>query len=59
MASSLIGLAVTVASYTLLTSYVDLFARHRLAALVFGVALGGAANFLVANRNVYRRRGES
>ena len=59
VASSLIGLAFNVGSYTVLTSYVDLFARHRLAALVCGVALGGVANFLIANRYVYRRRGES
>jgi putative flippase GtrA len=57
--SSLLGLAVNVGSYTLLTSFVDLFDRHRLPALVCGVALGGAVNFLVANRYVYRRRTET
>ena len=59
VASSLLGLAVNVGSYTLLTSFVEFFARHRLPALVLGVALGGAANFLLANRYVYRRRTEA
>ena len=53
--SSLLGLGVNVGSYTLLTSFVDLFARHRLPALVCGVLLGAGANFLVANRYVYGR----
>ena len=56
VASSLLGLAVNVGSYTLLTSFVEPFARHRLLALVCGVALGSAANFLVANRYVYRHQ---
>ena len=55
VASSVLGLAVNVGSYTLLTSFVDLFARHRLPALVIGVCLGGVVNFLIANRYVYRR----
>ena len=55
VASSVLGLAVNVGSYTLLTSFVDLFARYRLLALVLGVCLGGVVNFLVANRFVYRR----
>ncbi len=54
-AGSLLGLGVNVGSYMLLTSFVDLFARHRLPALVCGVLLGAGANFLVANRYVYRR----
>ena len=53
--SSLLGLAVNVGTYTLLTSFVALFARHRLLALVLGVVLGGMVNFVVANRYVYRR----
>ena len=53
-ASSLIGLGVNVGSYAVLTSFVEPFARHRLVALVCGVALGGIANFLFANRFVYR-----
>ena len=52
--SSVLGLAVNVGSYTLLTSFVDLFARYRLLTLVIGVGLGGVVNFLVANRFVYR-----
>ena len=59
VASSLLGLGVNVGSYTLLTTFVDLFGRHRLVALVCGVALGGAVNFLVANRYVYRRHTEA
>ena len=55
VASSAIGLGVNVGAYLVLTSFVDLFARHRLPALVCGVLLGGGANFLVANRYVYRR----
>ena len=55
VASSLIGLAVNVGSYAVLTTFVDPFARHRLLALVLGVGMGGLANFLIANRYVYRR----
>ena len=55
VASSLLGLAVNVGSYTLLTTFVAPFARHRLLALVLGVALGGVVNFLLANRYVYGR----
>ena len=55
VASSALGLAVNVGSYTLLTSFVEPFARHTLLALVLGVGLGGVVNFLAANRYVYRR----
>ena len=55
VASSVLGLGINVGSYTLLTSFVELFARYRLLALVVGVGLGGVVNFLVANRYVYRR----
>lgn len=55
VASSALGLAVNVGSYTLLTSFVEPFARHRLPALVIGVGLGGIVNFLFADRFVYRR----
>lgn len=58
VASSLIGLGTNVGSYAALTTFVAPFDRHRLAALVLGVALGGVANFLVANRYVYRRDAE-
>ena len=54
VASSVLGLGVNVGSYTLLTSFVDPFARYRLLALVLGVCLGGVVNFLIANRYVYR-----
>ena len=54
-ASSALGLGVNVGSYTLLTSFVQPFARYRLVALVLGVCLGGVVNFLISNRYVYRR----
>ncbi|MDE0024907.1 MAG: glycosyltransferase family 2 protein [Spirochaetaceae bacterium] len=53
--SSVLGLGVNVGSYTVLTSFVEPFARYRLLALVLGVCLGGAANFLISNRYVYGR----
>ena len=53
VASSALGLGVNVGSYTVLTSFVEPFARHRLPALVLGVCLGGVVNFLVADRYVY------
>ncbi len=59
MASSLVGLAVNVGSYALLTSYVDLFDRHRLLAFFCGVGLGSIVNFLVADLYVYGRRPET
>ena len=55
VASSVLGLGVNVGSYTLLTSFVEPFARYRLAALVLGVCVGGVVNFLISNRYVYRR----
>ena len=56
MASSLIGLGVNVGSYALLTSYVEVFDRHRLLAFFCGVGLGSLVNFVVADLYVYRRR---
>ena len=52
--SSFLGLGANVGVYTVLTSYVDIFARHRLLAFCCGVGLGGIANFLVSNLYVYR-----
>ena len=52
---SLAGLVVNVGSYVALTSFVGVFDRHRVLALVTGVALGGFVNFLLATRYVYRR----
>lgn len=54
VAGSVLGLAVNVGSYTVLTSFVGMFARHRLLALAIGVCLGGLVNFLISNRYVYR-----
>lgn len=54
-ASSLVGLGVNVGSYTLLTSYVALFDRHRFIAFFCGIGLGSLLNFVVADRYVYRR----
>ena len=55
VAGSLIGLSVNVGSYAVLTSFVDVFARHQLLAFFCGVGLGSVVNFLVANLYVYRR----
>lgn len=57
--SSLLGLAVSVGGYTILTSFVDTFARHRLLAFCCGVGFGGIVNFLVSNLYVYRRHSVS
>ena len=54
VASSLLGVAVNVGTYLALTAGVAFFDRHRLLALVSGVAVGAAANFALANRFVYR-----
>ncbi len=59
MASSLVGLGVNVGSYALLTSYVELFDRHRLLAFFCGVGLGSLVNFVVADLYVYGRRPET
>ena len=59
VASSLVGLGVNVGSYALLTSYVDLFDRHRLLAFFCGVGLGSLVNFVVADLYVYGRRPET
>ena len=55
VAGSLVGLVASVGSYVVLTSFVDLFDRHRLLALVIGVGAGGFVNFLLATLYVYRR----
>ncbi len=52
---SLLGLGVNVGGYTALTTFVAVFDRHRLLALICGVALGSAVNYLVATRFAYRR----
>ena len=52
---SLAGLVVNVGTYAALTSFTDVFDRHRLAALAAGVALGGFVNFALATLFVYRR----
>ena len=57
--SSLLGFSVNVGGYTVLTSFVDVFARHRLLAFFCGISLGGLVNFLVANLCVYRQRSAS
>jgi len=55
VAGSLAGLGVNVGGYTILTSYVEVFAHRRLAAFLLGVLLGTGVNFLLANLYVYRR----
>ncbi len=58
-ASSLVGLGANVGGYALLTSYVDVFERHRLAAFFLGVGLGALVNFVVADLYVYQKRPDS
>lgn len=53
--ASALGLAVNVGSYIALTGLVDAFARQRLLALLVGVGLGAAVNYVVAAGFVYRR----
>ena len=55
VAASALGLAVNVGSYIALTGLVDAFARQRLLALLVGVGLGAAVNYVVAAGFVYRR----
>ncbi len=59
VAGSLVGLSLNVGGYTILTSFVDFFASHRLPALLLGVVLGTVANFLLANLYVYRMPSET
>ena len=54
-ATSVIGLGANVGSYAILTTFVPVFDRHRLVALLCGVALGSALNFTTATFYVYRR----
>ena len=56
VAGCLLGLAVNVGTYTALTTFVDLFDRHRLLALVCGVVLGSAVNYPAASLYAYPRR---
>jgi len=51
--TSLLGFAVNVGSYYVLTHYVPLFIEHRIAALVIGVLLGFGLNFLTARLLVF------
>lgn len=53
--ASLVGLAVNVGGYWVLTTFVEIFIRHPLYAFVLGIALGGGVNFLVSTLFVYRR----
>ena len=56
VAGCLLGLAVNVGTYTVLTTFVDVFDRHRLLALACGVVLGSAVNYPAASLYAYRRR---
>ena len=55
----LTGLVVNVGSYVVLTSHVGVFDRHRVLALVAGVALGGIVNFLLATLYVYGQHADA
>ena len=52
----LVGLSLNVGSYTALTTFVAVFDRHRLLALVAGTAVGSVANFILASTLVYPPR---
>lgn len=52
---SLIGLVVNFGCYAALTSFLEVFDRHRLLALMLGVGLGSLVNFTLATLYVYRR----
>lgn len=52
----LVGLVVNVGTYALLTTQTQVFAQRRLPALLIGIALGTAGNFLAARWYVFRRR---
>ena len=51
----LMGLVANVGGYVVLTSFIGVFDRYRVLALVAGVALGGVVNFLIATLYVYQR----
>jgi len=51
--TSLIGFAINVGSYYVLTHYVPFFASHRILALAVGVLLGFGFNFLTARLLVF------
>jgi dolichol-phosphate mannosyltransferase len=51
--TSLLGFAVNVGSYYVLTNYVPYFMGHRILALVIGVLLGFGLNFLTARLLVF------
>ena len=55
VAGCLLGLAVNVGTYTVLTTFVAAFDRHRLLALVCGIVLGSAVNYSAASLYAYRR----
>ena len=57
--SCLAGLATNVGTYTILTTFIDVFDRYRLIALFCGIALGGIVNFLAATLYVYREHSAS
>ena len=54
-ARRLVGLAVSIGSYAVLTGFVAPFDRLRLLAFLCGVGLGGIVKFLIAELSVYRR----
>lgn len=55
VAASLTGFVVNVGTYAALTTSVAAFDRHRLLALVCGIALGSVANYSAATLYAYRR----
>ena len=53
--TGVLGLGVNVGGYTVLTSFIATFDRHRVLALIAGVALGSVANYLLSAFHVYQR----
>jgi putative flippase GtrA len=51
-----VGFVVSVSSYALLTTQTRTFARHPLLALLTGIVLGTASNFLAARWYVFKGR---
>lgn len=52
----LVGLVVNVGAYVILTTHTRAFARHPLLALLIGIALGTASNFVAARWYVFKGR---
>ena len=52
--SNLLGIASNFGSYAVLTTYLEVFDRHRLVAFASGIAVGSVCNFQLAAVYVFR-----